>query len=303
MRVVLVGDIHAFRRFVPPWLLVGKRILGVTTLWFHRQFVFDRRLLAPVLRQALTLKPDLMLLSGDLTTTSLPGEFLDVRHILDSELREVAALVIPGNHDRYTRRAQQQGALERHLGRYVPSGFPHFRHLRGRWHLLALDAAKPYFASAHGRLGAAQLAAIEPLVAPLTAQDGLIVLCHYPSVYPPGMHHRPGHALLDREELMGMLRRCPARTLYLHGHVHMPWQFTPSDAALGHVTFINAGSPTCRSRRYRFGQGFWQIELADDPSRPVELWKHLPQRDPVGLGGALADLPRQDCLWSVERVL
>ncbi len=279
MRLALIGDIHAYRRFLPPWLLLGKRLLGTTTLWTWRQFLFDQRLLGPVLNRAASLKPDLLLLSGDVSNTALPAEFMEVRHTLDALLGTTPALTVPGNHDRYTRRAQRRRTLEKLLGRYVPGRFPHFQRLRGRWHLLALDAARPYLTSASGRLGNDQMEAARQQVAALTRRDGLIVLCHYPLFYPPGTHHRPRHSLLDKKRLITLLRGCPARTLYLHGHVHVPWQFSAPDSALEHLTLINAGAPTCRTRRFPQGQGFWQIGLPANPWAGVGLWRHVPARD------------------------
>ncbi len=281
MRLVLIGDIHAYRRFMPPGLLLGKRLLGVTTVWMWRQFLFDQRLLLPVLTHAAGLQPDWVLFCGDVSNTALPGEFADVRQALDDTLAGIPALIVPGNHDRYTRRSRHRRALERHLGAYVPGQFPCFRHLQGRWHLLALDAAVPYLASASGRLGQDQVEAISRQIAGLTADDGLIVLCHYPIFYPPGTYHRPGHSLLDKEDLIALLRACPARTLYLHGHVHVPWRFTLAEPGLEHITLINAGAPTCRTRRHRFGQGFWQIDLPENPQATVRLLRHVPYAEPM----------------------
>ncbi len=102
MRLLLIGDIHAYRLYVSPWHLLGKALLGQTNLWLYRRRKFDLSLLPAVVARAVDLRPDLVLLSGDLTTTAYPGEFADVAAALRPLLAAVPTVAVPGNHDRYT---------------------------------------------------------------------------------------------------------------------------------------------------------------------------------------------------------
>jgi len=295
MRLALIGDIHLYTRLVAPWRLLNKRIVGMLSLWFNRQFHFDPRLLDALLMRVAQQHPDCLLCAGDVSTTSLATEFADLRAYLQRHVRGIPTLIVPGNHDRYTGAARRERAMEKCLGPLVPAPFPHFHLLTERWHLLALDAAEPHFTSAQGRLGPAQLQAAAQQIAGLSARDGLVVLCHYPAMYPPGVRDRIGHGLLDRADLRDLLARCPARVLYLHGHNHQPWSFTCAEPGLTHVTVVNAGAPTLRSRAHPCGQGFWNIDLPDDATQAIRLCRQVPYKDVADAGAVIR--------WRAEVVL
>ncbi len=273
--MALIGDIHFFQLRVPPLRLLGKRLLGQLNLLISRRRAFRQSLLSPVLIRAAAIDADMALFSGDATTTSLEDEFERVRGFIAPLAQQIPVLMVPGNHDRYTGRSARQRRVENAFSGLLPPKFPHFQKLNDRWHLLALDAARPRMFSAIGLLGKEQLDAIAGHLATLTSQQGLVILCHYPFAVPSHIRQRPGHALEDRDALREIMAKCPARMVYLHGHIHQPWHWQP-DSDLHHVTAINAGSPTMTSGRFPMGQGFWQIDLPDDPREPLGLCRHVP---------------------------
>ena len=290
MRLALIGDIHLYRLLATPWHLMGKALLGQLHLWLRRGWRFDPRLLEPLVRRAGDLKPDMLLLSGDFTTTAKPGEFADAAGALSPLMRHVPTIAVPGNHDCYTFTAGRQRRIARYFGEVLPESFPHLRHLGGRWHLLALDAAVPRAFSSRGRVGADQLTRAAALVSTLDADDGLIVLCHYALRELPD--HKPmkwDHRLEDAAGVADLLARFTGRTLYLHGHVHRPWCWPRCEQGLDHVVDVNAGAPLLRTRAYPFGQGFWQIELPNDPGAEGELIHHRPEDQAGGETGWRTD--------------
>ena len=280
LRLVLIGDIHAYRLLVPPWSLLGKRLLGQTNLWLNRRHRFDRKLLTPLVRQAATLAPDLLLFSGDLTSTALPGEFDDVFEALAPLTGRIPSVAVAGNHDRYTFAAARQRRFEVTGGDLVVEPCPHFRRLEApaeRWALLVLDAAVPRIISSRGLVGKVQLEVARRQIAQLTPADGLVVLCHYALRRPPGLGHMPWqHRLADAAEVEALLAACPGPVLYLHGHVHRPWCWRRVEPGLEHVIDVNAGAPCLCQPDWPHGQGFWQIDLPTDPHEPVGLRRHVP---------------------------
>lgn len=283
MRLVLIGDIHAYRQLVAPWSLLGKRLFGQANVWLKRRYHFDRALLAPVVERAAALAPDLVLLSGDLTSTALPGEFDDVVRALAPLAGRIPTIAVAGNHDRYTFGAARRRQFEAAAGAMVAEPFPHFRRLEApaeRWALLALDAAVPRIISSRGVVGKVQLEVARQQLAELTADDGLIVLCHYALRRPPGLGEMPWHhRLADAAGVDKLLADFPGPVLYLHGHVHHPWCWRRDEPGLEHVLDINAGAPCLCQRDHPRGQGFWQIDLPADPGEAVGLWRHVPQAD------------------------
>ncbi len=289
MRLALIGDIHFYRLWIAPWRLLGKTMLGQTNLWMRRRHHFNPTLLAPTLAAVEATKPDLLLCSGDLTTTAQPGEFTDVKRIMADTMSRIPTVIVPGNHDRYSFSATRSRLMERMMGDVVPSVFPMTRKLNDRWWLLALNSCVPRVWSSQGALGRAQLDAASKFLSERSAGEGVVVLCHYPFAVPPS---RPAmkahHVLADAEALREILMGCAARVLMMHGHVHRPWCWdVRSGEAVGPeelsgekveriegkrggggVTVINAGSPTLVGPAHPQGQGFWVIDLPETGTRP-----------------------------------
>jgi len=276
MRLVLIGDLHFYRLWVAPWRLFNKRVLALTNLWLNRRWNFDPALLATVIARAVALRPDMVLGSGDLSSTSLEAEFADAAAALRPLLDGRPALIVPGNHDRYTHAAARERVAEQSLPDVVPARLPVLRRLNAQWWLLALDSARPRLLTARGRIGAAQLAEARGLMQRLGPGQNLVVLCHYPPVVPPGAHDGSGHRLDDAAELCNLLRQFPGHVLFLHGHIHHPWCWPAAPAGLERVVMVNAGAPARKSTEYPRGQGFWEIELSDQPDTPARLWHHWP---------------------------
>lgn len=283
MRIVLFGDIHFYRLWLAPWHLLSKRVLGQGNLILNRRKRFRHDLLRGMVDQAIALEPDMLLLSGDLTTTSLKREFLDVAAALRPLTQQVPTVLVPGNHDRYTFQSARSKRIDRMLAELCPSAFPHTRDLTSRWRLLALDAAVPRLYNARGRLGTAQFDAAKRYIDSLDEAQGLIVLCHYPCALPSHIHEHESHALDERDALRAALQACRARVVTLHGHIHLPWHHEPGDGSGVPFTCIDAGSPCMTSADYPGGQGFFEIGLPQDPSDPIDVKHHLPP--PAGPAG------------------
>ena len=275
MRIVLFGDIHFYRLWLAPWHLLSKRVLGQSNLVLNRRKRFRHELLGAMIDKAVALRPDLCLLSGDLTTTSLKREFLDVAAALRPLTASVPTVLVPGNHDRYTFTASRSHRVDRMLAELVPPAFPHTRGLTERWRLLALDGAVPRLYNARGRLGKMQFKAAADTIASLDESQGLIVLCHYPCALPDYIHEHASHALEERDALRAVLENCRGRVVYLHGHIHRPWHHEPGDGSGVPFTCIDAGSPCMISGDYPHGQGFYEIELPEDPRDALGVRHHI----------------------------
>lgn len=275
MRLVLFGDIHLYRLWLTPWQLASKRILGQSNLILNRRKTFRHDLLGKMVDEAIGLEPDMLLLSGDVTTTSLKKEFLDVAAALKPLADRVPTVLVPGNHDRYTFHASRSRLIDRMLPAWVPDHFPHTRELTDRWRLLALDAAVPRVYNARGRLGKVQFEAAKTYVESLDETQGLVVLCHYPCALPDYIHEHESHALEERDALRGVLENCRGRVVYIHGHIHKPWHHEPGDGSGVPFTCIDAGSPCMTSEAYPTGQGFYEVALPGDPREALVVRHHV----------------------------
>jgi len=285
MRVVILGDIHLYDLKAMPWQLLGKRMLGQMNLWFHRRKRFNPRLLEPVIEQALSLKPDWFLLTGDLTTTALESELSMARRALEPLLATGRTVVIPGNHDRYTFTASRRRRFEHYFAPAAPQRYPHAMDLSPAWRLIAINSATPRVVSSRGHLDPAQLEGLRDLLAQTPAQQGVVIMCHYPPALPDDQPYRRSHALAQRDQLREILINAHRPIVFLHGHVHRPWHWrlTPQ------VRLVNAGSPCMTGSRYPLGQGLWQVELPAriEPGQSLQWTHHFPM--PPDLSESMTD--------------
>lgn len=301
LRIALIGDIHAFSLKVQAKRLLSRRILAQSNLWLNRRHRFNHAMLEPLFERLQSLEPDLVLCSGDITTTSLEDEFLDVMRFFKPLAESVPMVVVPGNHDRYTFKSRRKKRMESLLEGLMPSDFPHVQTLRERWRLIALDSGIPNVLMSRGALGDQQFSALARDLGGLTERDGVIVLCHYPAQQPPGIPSSWAHNLAEASAVQQLLAECPARIVYMHGHIHQPWYWvaavrnghvaptdsspegeTASPEGLPKLAYLNAGSPCMTSANYPAGQGFWEVQLPEDPADDVQLWHHVPKPSTYG---------------------
>ena len=255
-----------------------------------------------LLERVAAIDPQMFFLTGDVTTTSLEEEFLDVAEFLKPLSDRFEVRLVPGNHNRYTRGAARCGRVEQLMDHLLPKSFPHHEKLGGRWHLLALDAAHPNLVSGTGRIGQSQLATAVAKIRSLDPDEGIVMLCHYPVCWPPQSPLVPWHTRLsDASSLNRLVDQCPAQLIYLHGHIHRPWFWQPKNDHPNRPTHVNAGAPCLPTARYPDGQGFWQIDLPTRASQAVRYVHHVPcldcngrkrRRRTVGRTDGLADPPR-----------
>ena len=199
------------------WL--GKRTLSRLS-WARGRGQLQRpEILALAMADLRAQTPDHVLVSGDITNFSLPGEFENAAAWLAGLGTPATVSAIPGNHDALVTVPWEQG-----VGRWQPwmqsdepsaNHFPWLRR-RGGVALIGLSSAVPTAPTlAGGRLGEAQIEALDDLLAQLGAEGACRVIT---------LHHPPADgvvsarkALWDRAAFRAVLRRRGAE-LVLHGH-------------------------------------------------------------------------------------
>jgi 3',5'-cyclic AMP phosphodiesterase CpdA len=231
MRLLHISDLHFWHIPLNPLRLAGKRVFGVCNLILNRARKFRMETMPAVVRRVHEVEPDHVLITGDLTTTALEEEF----QVADQALRALALepdslTMIPGNHDRYTRRATSDRLFEKYFGRYAADhGYPWLKWVGADTAILALDACRPTRMLARGSISAGQLETAQTLLDEAAPRIGrLLIACHYPAALPSGIRDSHGHGLAGREHLLNFLAR-QAPHLYFHGHIHTAWSFVPDN--------------------------------------------------------------------------
>ncbi len=103
MKIIHFSDPHAGGPAEDWMAYVDKRWVGVFNFSFRRKYQHDQSFLKKAVDYILEQKPDLAVLSGDITSTGQPGEFKIQLDILAPLVRnsQIPLMFIPGNHDCY----------------------------------------------------------------------------------------------------------------------------------------------------------------------------------------------------------
>ncbi|MDR3621377.1 MAG: metallophosphoesterase [Paludisphaera borealis] len=263
IRLVHISDVHVWRYTINPAQLFNKRLLGMSALLVRRARKFRLERLAHVVDRVVTLKPDHILVSGDLTTTALPIEFQAAREALAPWLGDPSrATVIPGNHDRYTGAAARDRHFEQTFGEFAGAAdYPWIRPLDDRTSILGLDPTRAGW-SARGTLPASQLEAAKTLWNERRRPgDRLIVACHYPLDAPEPFRDELHPKRMTNAGEVGRWLSNVGPHLYCCGHVHRAWAFGPPE--IPDQLCLNAGAPLLRDPSGANPPGFLEIVLDD----------------------------------------
>ncbi len=260
MRIVHLSDVHVWRYVANPLQLFNKRALGMANLLAGRAARFRLERLDDVVARIVSLAADHILITGDLTTTAHPSEFVEALRALEPLLRDTTrATVLPGNHDRYTSGSVRDRTFERFFGGYSPpSAYPWLRQLDERTAILGLDPTRAHL-SARGRLPSAQIEAMKRILANWS-DDRLIIASHYPLSAPPDYARELSRKRQVNAAAVIEALKSVAPHIYCCGHVHAAWAFQPLE--LPNQLCLNAGAPLLRDLTGHRSPGFLEIELS-----------------------------------------
>jgi 3',5'-cyclic AMP phosphodiesterase CpdA len=177
---------------------------------------------------ALPVRPDLLLHTGDLTHLSKPGEFDTVEQVL-KDAKVGKTFYVPGEHDVFTDDGKQY--LERYGKGTKGIGWHSFDHKGVRFiGLVNVANLKP---GGLGTLGQEQLDWLKRDVQDLGSSTPIVVYAHVPlwTVYP-----KWGWGTEDSAQALALLKRFGSVTV-LNGHIHQILQKVE-----GNVTFHTARS-------------------------------------------------------------
>ena len=201
--------------------LASKRALGYLN-WIRNRHKYHRReVLDALVADLKAQRPDHIAVTGDLVNLSLEAEFAPSRAWLESVGGAEHVTVIPGNHDAYVRATRHRAAeaWNDYLRGDEAGGnaaFPFLRR-RGPVALIGLSSAVPTPPlMATGRIGRAQLEALERILVQISAEQLFrVLLVHHPLQSSSRIKR-----LTDSRKLHALLRRHGVE-LVLHGHDHL----------------------------------------------------------------------------------
>jgi len=221
--------------------------------------------LLPELHRALDrARPDLVVVSGDLTQRARHREFQAARAFLDRLACDW--LAVPGNHDvpaenLAARFLDPFRRYRRYLG---DDPMPHWR--REGTVVVGINSARRAGLSlnwAEGRVSAQQLAAARRLFERQADTTHRIVVAHHPFLAPvPGEGERT-RKLVGRHAMASQALRRAGVDLVLAGHLHRSFHGHLQVGDAGHLFVVQAGTASSTRRRGQ-ANAFHLIELWPD---------------------------------------
>lgn len=229
-RLAHISDLHFSQLTWSPAQFFSKRWIGNANLLLRRIREFGHDKVFKLVEHFKEEGVDYVLISGDLSTTSLPCEFSKAKLFLE-KIKElgIEVITLPGNHDHYTKKDYQNktfyeyfdasfGAEEGPLSAFnLKDHKVAAKRLQEGWWLVALDTAlaTPLLAC-HGNFSE-EIEATLCKVLDLIPEDGKVILAnHFPLFTSDHLHK---HLVRDGA-LRDMLSRYPKVKFYLHGHTH-----------------------------------------------------------------------------------
>jgi 3',5'-cyclic AMP phosphodiesterase CpdA len=228
--------------------LAGKRALGYLN-WTRNRHKYHRRdVLDALVADVQAQQPDHIAVTGDLVNLALDAEFAPAKTWLDGVGRPDHVTVIPGNHDAYVRATRHRFAGS--FGDYLrgdaggEAAFPFVRR-RGPVVLVGVSSAVPTPPlMATGRLGRAQLEALDRILAQISAEPVFrVLLVHHPLRSDSRIKR-----LTDSRQLRALLAQHGVElVLHGHDHIHSTMWF---DGPNGNIPAIGVPSASALAHRH-----------------------------------------------------
>ncbi len=264
MKIAQISDVHFTKTSLNPFSLCTKRLAGTLNWILFRKKKSDHGPLAHLPALFTSLGVDLILVGGDLSSTSLSSEFKMAKQFFNG----IASpkIFIPGNHDQYTSGAYR----EKRFYSFFKNPRPAIDHraefftlkdhgveahkIAPGWWCIALDTARATkLTSSNGVFSENIEEHLEEVLSLLPKNDQIVLLNHFPFF----QNDQPKHRLHGGERLEKLLTRHPRIRFYLHGHTH---RHTIADLrASGLPIILDSGCPMQKS------QATWNLlDLGDE---------------------------------------
>ena len=243
--------------------LAGKRALGYLNWTRNRHKYHRREVLDALVADLQAQRPDHIAVTGDLVNLALEAEFTPAQAWLESVGTPREVTVVPGNHDAYVRATRHHfaDAFEDYLrGDAEPDGTPFpFVRRRGPLALIGVSSAVPTPPlMATGRLGRAQLDALDQRLAQLSGDEAFrVLLVHHPLHSDSRMKQ-----LTDSTALRAVLKRRGVE-LVLHGHDHIH-STTWVEGAERQIPAIGVPSASAIAHRHYPGAAYNLFSISRD---------------------------------------
>lgn len=208
---------------------------------------FSHELKNNILNQIEGENPDLVIVSGDLTTNGYSHEYEEAAAFVDHLQSLTKTYVIPGNHD-----ARKVGLF--HYESMI--GNRKFVHMGkdGEYAVIGLDSSEPDIND--GQIGIDQMEWLKAELVKIPEERAKVVTFHH-HIIPIPQTGREKNILLDFRDLIHILTENGV-DFVLNGHKHVPnvWMFN-------NMVVLNSGTATTDKLRGNMYASYNELEIKD----------------------------------------
>lgn len=263
-RFAHISDLHFFHMSWDIRQLFSKRLIGIGNFLLRRQREFNYTLLEDLSSILIKEKVPFALISGDVSCTSTPEEFKKALSFVQRlQNHGIETLTLPGNHDKYTKKASKEGLFYHSFPSSLSSHGLQVHKLSSSWWMIALDTtiATPLFCC-HGLFSKDLEEKLDKALTDLPAEANVILANHFP------IFEKKKKDLEREEALTDLCKRHKKIKLYLHGHNHKPKIHDARDQGLPII--VDAGSAV-----HQFSGG-WNLIECEGNTLTISpfVWKH-----------------------------
>jgi 3',5'-cyclic AMP phosphodiesterase CpdA len=216
MKIAHISDIHFFASSLGFRDFFSNKWIGHFNAKFRRKNFFITKYLDLFLSSLIKENVDILIITGDFTTTSDGEEFLLAKEFIEKiKNAGIKVFSLPGNHDNYTKKAWQEQTFYTFLKNESPFShcFLHLEKLTPTWDLILLDnTIFNKLLKANGKFTPEHKLKLANL---LKGAKNVIIANHFPLE-----DKKKSHKLLGSDLLKQILNNHKFLTIYLHGHTH-----------------------------------------------------------------------------------
>jgi 3',5'-cyclic AMP phosphodiesterase CpdA len=230
MKIAHISDLHITSPSFNPLQIFSKEIIGNMNYFLNRRKSFDPKFIYDWLDFVESLNIDLVIVSGDFSTTSSSKELELARTWIQAvKKRGIDLFAIPGNHDSYTSHSYRNKSFYTFLGSVLDfrgdENIPFSLDEHGLivkkinkdlW-IIGLDTTcTPSLLLSQGKFSLPLEDALQKALSYIPKEAKVIVVNHF-SLF---AQENSAKDLLQKERLTDLLKLHPQIAFYLHGHTH-----------------------------------------------------------------------------------
>jgi len=233
MKIIHFSDPHAGGPAEDKLAYFDKRLVGIFNYKYRRQFQHKQNILKTAVDFILKEQPDIVICTGDLTSTGQYGEFQQILDILKPLIdSEIPILYSPGNHDYYVYNEKCNKALLSAFS-IINSRFnikfdelPTFVQIKNYNFILVNESWPSNLLSSCGYLKKDSSDFIEKICNEYPDSHNILI-GHYP-LKEKNSFFRFRHRLWGQKKVTALLE-AKKLSLSLCGHIHIPYSKVDED--------------------------------------------------------------------------